>query len=375
MSRDGFASSGAAFAFSFALSISAVAMPLLGLAAGYSAAAVGAIIAVSGVAQFVVRLCLGLVLRKVADRTLITVAGVALVVSNLVVVLSTALVPFLIAQVLQGAARAGFWTGTQTHVVRSNPSAVNAIAGMNLAASFAMLVGPYLAGVLAERDINLALLAAAAVAAVAVGLTYLLDRLSPFHLTRGQIPKRIWRRSGVSGACWASMTTGAWRGLLGSYIPIVLEAAQQPPTMIGALVSIANVAVLIGSGLLARDWAARWSVVAMATLAAGVGTAATGFAAGSVTLAAAALATSGLGAGMLQTLGPAMATESVKPQEVGEAIVATGTFRAAAMFAGPLTVAGALAVLGVTVSLGLAAVGALISLPALTARTTAREQR
>lgn len=374
MSRDGLASDGAAFAFAFSLSISSVAMPLLGLAAGYSAAAVGALIAVSGVAQFVVRMALGPVLRRVPDRTLIIVAGVALAVANIAVILSVAVVPFLVAQVLQGAARAGFWTGSQTHVVRTDPSAVNAIAGINVTASFAMLVGPYLAGVLAERDIDLALVAAAGIAAVAVGLTPLLDRLPPFMLARSQVPKRIWRRTGVSGACWASVTTGAWRGMLGSYVPILLEAAGQPPSTIGALVSIANVAVLVGSGLLAREWAATWHTVAVATVATGVGTALTGFAAGATVLAAAVLVASGIGAGMLQTLGPAMATESVKPEELGEAIVATGAFRAAALFAAPLSVAGALAVLGLTASFGLAVVGALISLPALNAHRTAKEQ-
>lgn len=373
MTRDGFASDGAAFAFSFALSISSVAMPLLGLAAGYSAAAVGGLIAVSGVAQFVVRMGLGLVMRYVSDRRLIVFSAVSLAASNIAVVFSAALVPFVVAQLLQGAARAGFWTGSQAHVVRTDPSAVNAIAGINLTSSTAMLVGPYLAGVLAERDIDLALLAATAMAAAAAGLAALLDRLPPFDLAPGQVPKRIWRRAGVSGACWVSMTTGAWRGMLGSYVPIVLEAAGHPPASIGALVSVANGAVLVGSGLLAREWATTWTTVAMATVLTGAGTAATGFAAGSSPLVAAVLAASGIGAGMLQTLGPAMATESVEPEEIGEAIVATGTFRAAALFAGPLTVAGALAVLGLTASIGLAAVGALISLPALTARKAGKE--
>lgn len=350
-------------------------MPLLGLAAGYSAAAVGALIGVSGLAQFAVRLCLGLVMRHIPDRTVIIAAGVSLALSNVVVVLSVAVAPFLFAQLLQGAARACFWTGSQTHVVRTEPSAVNAIAGINLTASVGMLAGPYAAGVLAERDISLALLAAAAIAAVAVGLTLLLDRLPPFDLHPGQVPRRIWRRAGVSAACWVSMTTGAWRGMLGSYFPIVLEAADHSPATIGALISVANVAVLIGSGLLAREWSATWHVVATATVATGAATALAGFAAGSTTSAAVALAVSGIGAGVLQTLGPALATESVGPEEVGDAIVATGTFRAAALFAGPLTVAGALTALGLTATVGLAGIGALIALPAFTVLKTAKKFR
>lgn len=366
MTRDGLASSATVFTFSCSLSASAVAMPLLGLAAGYSPAVVGALIGASGLAQLTVRLCLGLVMRHVPDRTVIIIAGASLAVSNLVVVWSAALVPFLLAQLLQGAARACFWTGSQTHVVRRDSSTVNALAGVSLSASVGTLVGPYAAGLLAEHEITLALQVAAALATVAAGLTLLLAWLPPFDLEPGQVPRRIWRRPGVGAACWVSVTTGAWRGMLGSFIPIALQAADHSPTTIGALISITNVALLIGSGVLAREWLATWHVVAAATVATGAATALVGFVAGSTTVAAVVLAISGVGAGVLQTLAPALATESVEPQEVGEAIIATGTFRAAALFAGPLTVAGALSAFGLTATVGLAGIGALIVLPAIT---------
>jgi MFS family permease len=85
--------------------------------------------------------------------------------------------------------------------------------------------------------------------------------------------------------------------------------------------------------------------------------------AGLAWLAAAVLALSGLGAGALQTVGPAVATDAVHPEERGEAIAATGAFRAAALFGAPLAVAGAIAV--APLAAAMAVTGVILALPAL----------
>lgn len=139
--------------------------------------------------------------------------------------------------------------------------------------------------------------------------------------------------------------------------------------MVGALVSVANVALLIGSGILVRGSRAESRTgMGLSVVVTGVGTAAVGLVADQPVLAGLALALSGLGAGVLQTLGPAMATRAVSADETGHAIVATGTFRAAALFLSPLGVAGGIALVGATSVAGLAVVGLLIALPALAVR-------
>jgi MFS family permease len=85
------------------------------------------------------------------------------------------------------------------------------------------------------------------------------------------------------------------------------------------------------------------------------------------------LALSGLGAGALQTVGPAVATDAVHPEERGEAIAAAGTFRAAALFAAPLAIAGAITV--VPLAAAMAVVGVAIAAPALRATRRAPAAR
>lgn len=370
--RDIVVSSSAALVFSLSLATTLVALPLLALRAGYGAAAVGVLTAVSALAQTSFRLVLGWVMRRVSDWTLVVAAAVLLAASNATVVASAAIVPFVVAEVLQGASRALFWTGTQVHVVRGPHRAVTALAIINLVGAAGLLGGPVLAGLLTERDPALALAVAAGVALVGVAPALFLDRHPPFSPPADRPGGRLWRRPGVDAGCWAGVTVGAWRGLLSSYVPVVLDQARQSPSVIGVLVSVANGAALVGSGIVGSGPVARAHArrparsFALATLATGLGTAAVGAGAGHAVVAGVALAVSGFAAGALQTIGPAIATEAVHPEERGDAITVTGTFRAAALFVAPLGIAG---VLGV-VALGPAMLGAglLIALPALAGR-------
>jgi MFS family permease len=175
----------------------------------------------------------------------------------------------------------------------------------------------------------------------------------------------------VDAGCWAGVSAGAWRGLLGSYVPVALDAARTSTSLIGVLVSVANAAQLAGSAGVTRLGArglAR-SLVAGA-VAAGVGVGVVGFVAGNAWVAGAALALSGLGAGVLQTAGPAVAAEAVHPEERGAVMAASGTFRAAALLASPLAAAGLVAVAPVSVALAVG--GALILVPARWAWRLAR---
>lgn len=358
--RDRVASSAGAALFSCSLGVASVALPLLALRAGYSAAEVGVLTAASAIAQMATRGVLGAVMRRVGDWVLVVGAALTLALSCGLAALSPALIPFTLAQLLQGVARACFWTGSQTHVVRGDRRAVGALASINFVSSLGLLVGPVLAGVLVEGSARTALLAGAGIAAVATVPALLLNRLPPFSPPAERPPGRLWRRPGVDVGCWAGASAGAWRGLLSSFVPVALDAAGQTAAAIGVLVSVANGAAVVGALVVgkAHDVWMRRSFL-LGTLAAGAGTALVTLAAGQAWLAAVLLAVSGVGAGALQTVGPAIATEAVHPEERGEAIAVAGTFRAAALFGGPIVVSGAVAVLPLAVAM--AGAGVLIA--------------
>jgi MFS family permease len=366
-SRDAVASAAGAGIYSVSLGAASVALPLLALQAGYSAFEIGALTAASAVSQMLVRLALGWAMRRWPDWTLMAGAGITLAASCVLVTLSSAMAPFALAQLLQGASRACFWTGSQTHVVRGNGRAAGALAQVNLVASVGLLAGPLLAGVLSEITPALALGTAAAIALAGLVPTLLLDRLPPFTLPPDRPPGRLWRRPGVDVGCWAGVTAGGWRALLTSYVPVALDAAGQSATAVGALVSVANGAQLLGTGLAGRV-RSQLTVRALfaGIVATGGATALTAAVAGNTPLAAVVLAVSGVAAGAVQVLGPALAAESVHPEERGEAIAATGTFRAAALFAAPMAVAGMVALVPLTPAIAL--VGAGMTLPALALR-------
>lgn len=346
-------------------------MPLLALDAGYSAAGIGLLTATAAISQMATRLVLGPAMRIVPDWTLVAAACVTLAASNAVVAVSAAVVPFVVAELLQGVARACFWTGSQTHVVRGDGPAVSALATVNYISSIGLFTGPVLAGILCERSPSLALVVGAAVALLATLPTLMLDRLPPFSPPPDRPAGRLWRRPGVDVGCWAGVTAGAWRGLLSSYVPVALVEARQSATTVGLLVTVANAASVAGAWLSGRLHGARLAQgFAVGVLATGLATAMTGWVAGVPWLAGVALAVSGVGAGAIQVVGPAVAAEAVHPEERGEAIAVTGTFRAAALFLSPLAVAGMVAM--VPLSLALAVAGSLIAVPAVGARRVGR---
>lgn len=367
MGRDIVASTTGAAIYSLSLGITTVALPLLALRADYSATEIGALVSLSAVAQMLSRMGLGAVMRHWPDWTLVALSGLMLAVSNVAVAWSATIVPFVLSQILQGVSRACFWTGTQTHAVRGKGRAASTLATVNLAAGVGLLTGPAIAGILSERSPALALAVAAGVAVVGLVPAALLDRLPPFVPPPDRPSGGIWRRPGVRIGCWAGVTAGGWRGLLNSYVPVALDAARQSASAIGVLVTLANVASLVGTGLAAR-LRGRWTTpaVVVSIVVTGLATAVTAVVAADVALSALVLGASGLATGVLQVLGLSIASDSVHPEERGEAIAACGTFRAAALLGAPLAVAGL--VLAMPFGPAVAVVGVAIGLPAVAFR-------
>lgn len=352
--------------FSFALGTVAIVVPLLAVSIGYSAAQVGLLVAVSAIAQIIMRMFMGAMMRRVSDKVLLIAAGIMIALSAAMIAFSTMLMVFVGSQLIQGAARAFFWTSSQTHAVRSSSTAIGALRMVNLAAGVGALLGPALAGPLFEVSTSLPLIVGAVAGILAVVPAALLIRYPPFASNSGQDRHsgvRLWLRPGVNSACWMNASAGAWKSLMDSYVPVALSLAGQSPAIIGILTSIANSAVLVGSaigGWLHRK-GTRASVVA-GVLATGLGLAALGPFAGMAVAAAASLALSGTGAGLLQTVGPAIAAEGVHPEERGEVLALTGIFRASALLVTPFGMAGMVAALPVGTALLFA--GVVVAAPA-----------
>jgi MFS family permease len=342
-----------------ALGVAGVALPLLALRAGYSASEIGALTAVSAVSQLVSRLSLGALMRRIPEWTLISSAGLFLALSCGLVALSAAVVPFVVAQLLQGVARAFHWTSTTAHLVRGPGPAAPKLAVVNLTAGIGSLAGPLIAGLLSEQTPVLALAAAAVISLVAVAPTFLLDRHPPFAPpSREDRPRgRIWRRPGVDVGCAAAAAAGGWQSVLTSYVPVAMVAAGQSAATVGGRVR------------------GRWQAPAVVTgvMVAGAAVALTAVSAAVVPLAAVVLAAGGYAAGTLQVLGSAVVAESVHPEERGDAIAASGTFRALSMFGTPLAVAGLITV--VPLAPAVAVVGVALGLPGVVLRRHARPRQ
>jgi MFS family permease len=359
--HDPIASAAAIVLFSFALGVSNLALPLAALAAGYSAAEVGVLTAVSAVAQLLVRVTVPALSRRFADRVLISGAAGLIAATCGLVALSTAVVPFVIAELFQGAARGYFWSGSQLHAVRTSATALKGIARMNLLSSAGLLAGPVIAGALAGHSHSVSLAVAALLATAGTCVALLMARLPVLGPVTRSGSERLWRRPAVVRGTVASLGGGAWSALVVSYVPIIL-AAEHAPVVVGVLVAVANGANIAGSAGVALIRSRRMTRWLMAcTVANGLGLALVAPAAPSAGLAAAALVLCGLGSGALLTLGPALATEAVPPDQRPGAIAVTGASRASALLVTPLAVAAAVSVMPLAAAM--AVLGLVLAVP------------
>lgn len=354
-----------AMLFSFALSALLLVVPLAALSAGYEATVIGLLVAFAAVAQIGTRLIMGWLMRRVADKTLLIASAALIALSCILLMLSTTLIAFAISQLVQGAARALFWTSSQTHAVRLSKTSVKGLRGMNLAAGLGQILGPACAGILWSVSSSLPLLVAAIVGCLAIIPAASLHRFPVFAKKIASVDRsnRIGRRPKVLAASGMGAAAGAWRSILDSYVPVALSFAGQSAVVIGLLLGLTNIAMMAGSAV--SSWVRGRGVrssFAIGMLFTGIGLAVTAPVASFSFAAAICLTISGLGAGVLQTVGPAIAADDVRPEQRGDVLALTGTYRAVALFIAPVGMAGMLAVLPLTLSLVVG--GFLISAPA-----------
>ena len=138
--------------FAGALGLWLVTMPLLALAAGWDAASIGVLAAISAVTHLLARSRMGWLLERVPDRRLVGIACLLMASPYALLVISQAPAAFVLGQLLMGSARALFWTASQTHAVRGGRSSVRAMAQVNVVGSIGQVSGPIVAGVLISQS-------------------------------------------------------------------------------------------------------------------------------------------------------------------------------------------------------------------------------
>jgi hypothetical protein len=348
------------FGFSISLGVGIVAIPLLALASGYSPASVGFLVAAAAATQLAARLAMPWMLGRFPDRTLIALSSGLMLAAFGLLLLSTTLVVFVLAQVLQGAGRAIFWTGSQTHAVRDQPHSVRRLVDISVASNAGTLIGPALGGVLATIGLQAALMAGVVGAAGAAFGTVFLQRLEPFDRRHAVGSRRLLRRGGVDVACWASAASGVWMAILGSYVPVILLGAGIGSVGIGWLITVSEAAAAVALISLRRISRERiLGVVSMGTAGTLAALVAVALLPANALGYAALLIVGGAASGVVTTLAPAIASLAAALDEQGDALSLSGTFRAAALFASPASVGALLAYapLGAAITVVAVAVG------------------
>ncbi|WP_367640274.1 MFS transporter [Microbacterium sp. SYP-A9085] len=331
--------------FSTAQGVIGIVVPLLAVHAGHPIGVVGIIVAISAVSQTVARVGMGALMSRFPTKYFIVVATILSVISCTVLWFSAALWAFVVQQLLQGVARAYFWTGAQTHVVRGSDSAVAALSRFNVVQGVGQLIGPVLAGVVGGWSLPGGMLIAAGLSGFALLPALALARFEPFaakpRAKDGDGDGRWTSSPGVRTAASMTAVAGAWRGVLNSYLPVILTAAGHSIPVVGVLVTLTNLASLGGTAVAGRVQAKGPRVANMiGTASAGLGMAVAVLFPGPIMLVGVALAVAGAGAGVLQTIGLALAADSVGPDDRGRVIAVMGAFRSTCLLVSPLGTAG-----------------------------------
>lgn len=339
LERDSAGQYAAAFLFSVSLGIASVAYPLFVLSQGQSGTVAGLLLALSAAVQVATRWSLGAVMRVVSNATVITAAAALMAFANAILIVSGNMTTLIASSVIQGIARACFWTGNQVHIVRSERSTSSGIATLNMMATLAMLVGPVIGGAIAENSFEAAFAVAALIALVGTAAAFLLDRPPPFARVGGHGYRQLLKHPGVRLGVCASVTVGFWRGLLASYVPIGLDAAGSSEATIGVVVAIANGAAIVGGFLATRVGEADVTTATAVWTAITVGsTAIIGYELhpSVITLA---LVAGGVAVGLIQVLAITAVSESVRPEHHGDAVTLAGVARGITLSGAPLVVA------------------------------------
>lgn len=339
----------------FAISLAATSLlyPIVAIDAGFGASVVGLLTAVSAALQLGSRAILPWVLGRAVDRSIASVACLALAISVGMVILDRSLGVLIVAQAIQGCSRGFFWTAMQSHFVRAPGTPLNRLAQLAVAGKVGSLVGPAIAGVTAARSMSATLIVTLLGACVAAAASGTMTRLPPYDRPPRTERQSRWREPRVAAGNSIGFAAGVWRGMMDSFVPVVLTGAGIGVGMIGLLYSLTECADLVASAWLSRmrgnPFAAlgRLSGVAVIT-----GALALPIAAGSgVVTAGLALAVAGFGSGLATTVGLGLATDVAPPGETGTALASVGAYRSAGRMIAPSAASAMTGLFGAPVAL------------------------
>jgi len=359
--------------YAFALAASSVMLTFIAIGEGLSLTTIAMLSATSAATQFGSRAAITGLYRIVSDRTIMAGALGLLVLSMIAVLVFPGIAGLLLAQALQGVSRAGFWSGSQVHVLRSarNPArrmAINQFFSGGLGA-----LGPVMAGLAAERDQRSAIILVAIVSSVGAAGCVLLTRHPVFERVTKSAENGVWQQRGVRIGSFGSLAAGAFNSVLVTFVPVLFDGIGWSEAAVGTLVSVVNAGLLVGS-LVAG--AVRPSLFALtvtaATLVIATGTGALALTDVASPVAVAGAIAAGVASGVILTLAPTLVSRSAPEPLRGSAVVFAGIFRAGALFGTPIIVAGTSLILPLAVAM--LVVGAASGIPGAIAAGRSRNE-
>ena len=361
-----------ALSYCHGLGVNTVVLPLLAVSAGFGAGVIGLMIGLSGLGQIGVRQVVMRLTHRFGERSMILAALALLIVSGLVVQVSTTAFAFCLAHVIQGASRGAFWIGLQSHIVRVQDDPKRSLASVDFLSGIGLTLGPLTIGA-AHGSLTATLTIGMITAALALAPLAHLGGLPLTAVTESRRVTSIWRRPGAAPAVFAAMSTGIWRGILGTYVPVFLNQTGYSTSVAGAFVAIGSACSIAGSllvGVLGR----RHVPIAyyVSALVIGSSLVVIGLVADQAWLVAISMVASGVGAGALQTISSVRAAYVTDMDERGRVVAQVGNYRAIALLVAPLGIAGLVTWLPLGVAI--AVMGTMSGAP-VAVRWTARPGR
>ncbi|MGO1768455.1 MAG: MFS transporter [Microbacterium sp.] len=359
--------------YALSLATAAVMLTFVAIDDGLSLGVIAALSAASAATQFVSRALVNGLFRLTSDRVVMAGSLLVLCASMVSVLVVPGIAGLLVAQLLQGISRAGFWSGSQVHVLRKGPRPARRMARNQFISNGLAVLGPVIAGVMAGDDPRGAAVVIVAITVAGALLCTFLTRLPVFARVKKSPENGIWQYPGMRVGAFGTLAAGAFNAVLNTFVPIVFGEAGWTETHTGVLIGVVNAGLLVGSlasGFVGERWFAP--AVTTATLSVGLGAASMVCVPFAAWVSAGGSVLAGIGSGVILTLGPTLVGSSVPSELRGSAVVFAGVFRAGALFATPLMVSAAALVL--PMPLVMLAVGVLSSAPGLVSALPRRRE-
>ena len=332
------------FSYGLGLGMLMILVPLYVIDLGFDLAALGLVVSSAGIFLLLLRLVGGAVSDRFGERVVLGFSFIALVVSSLIFVASSTLLPLILGQLISGASRSVYWSAGQSYTSRSAEGNAGLTMGRLLSAESAgTILGSVLAGSLSQlASFDVAFLAAAAANGVGIVATAAmpplprLGQVVSIRSTLAPAGRMILARSLRLGHFTALMAA-AYAALLGSLYAAFFKEAGYGDAMVGVLRSVGGIGVVVVAypfgAILAKLGARRVAVAGFAIT--GAATALTALVGASPAAALVLVAAGGMGFSGIRALYPAIAAQNSPARERAQSLAVVGLFWAAGMLVVP----------------------------------------